>query len=81
MGYYGCGLYLYQERRMPAKKPLSGTARMKAKGLSGFSLYLSAEQKKTIKKAAKLDGRSMTQFLIYHGVKEATRIISRNPVS
>ena len=81
MGYYGCGLYLYQERRMPAKKPLSGTARQKAKGLKGFSLYLSDEQKEALKKAAKLDGRSMTQFLIYHGVKEATRIISRNPVS
>lgn len=66
---------------MSAKKPPSGTARQKAKGLKGFSLYLSDEQKETLKKAAKLDGRSMTQFLIYHGIKEASRIISKNHVS
>lgn len=66
---------------MPAKKPLSGTARMKARGLKGFSLAMTPQQKELLEKAATLDGRSLTQFLIYHGLRQAEKIISKNPVT
>lgn len=64
---------------MSPKKPRGGYARVKAKGLRSFNFAVTEEQRETLRKAAELDGRSVTQFLIFHSLEAAKKIISKNP--
>ena len=60
------------------KKPMSGGARIKASGKSPVLLGLPPEQKEMLQRAAELDGRPLTQFLIFHGLAAAKKILEKS---
>lgn len=60
------------------KKPLSGGARIKAAGKHPFLLALTTEQREAFREAAEIDGRSITQFLIFHGLAAAKKISKKS---
>lgn len=66
---------------MPAKskaKPqASGGARLIASGKRPVSLGLLPEQHEKLSAAAALDGRPLTQFLVFHGLKAAEKILGK----
>ena len=60
------------------KKPMSGGARIKASGKSPMLLGVLPEQKDILRKAAAIDGRPMTQFLLFHALAAAKKILEKS---
>jgi uncharacterized protein (DUF1778 family) len=60
------------------KKPISGGARIKLSGKSPVLLGILPEQKEVLQKAAELDGRPMTQFLLFHALAAAKKILDKS---
>lgn len=60
------------------KAGTSGGARMKAAGKSPILLGVTPEEKQLIQKAADLERRRMTEFLLFHGLAAARKIISKS---
>ncbi len=60
------------------KKPQSSGARLTAAGLKPVQLWLTQELHDLIFSAAAADGRAATQFLIFHGVKAAKKILENS---
>lgn len=59
-------------------KQASGGARLKAAGKHPVLLGLTADQIATVKAAAEHDGRPVTQFLVYHGLQAAKKILGKS---
>ena len=56
------------------RKPrLSGAAKMKAAGKLPVLLGITPEQKAQLKAAAKLEGRPLTQYVVFHSLQTAAR--------
>lgn len=64
-----------------AVKRLSGGARLARSGKRPILLGVTAEQYDEISRAASADGRPMTQFLIFHGLRAAKKILKKSPFS
>lgn len=60
------------------QKPRSGWQRVKAAGLHSFQLALTTEQREIFRQAAAADGRSVTQFLIHHGLAAAEKFLKKS---
>ena len=56
-------------------KQESGGARLMRSGKKPVTLGLHKKVHATIKRAAKVDGRPVTQFLEFHGLQAAERIL------
>lgn len=63
--------------KKPAKQA-SGGARLKASGKSAMLLGWSAEEKKKIEDAAKIERRPMSQFVMYYSLMAAERILEKS---
>jgi len=61
-----------------AKKQTSGGARLIASGRHPVLLGLTPGQREIILRAAEIDGRPVTQFLIYHSLAAGRKIIEKN---
>lgn len=62
------------QKKRPSK-PISGGARLVQSGKHPVLLGLTPEQRDIIGRAAKEDGRPLTQFFIHHGLAAAKRIL------
>lgn len=60
------------------EKPLSGGARMKAANRHPVLLGLDPSQLELARKAAKLDGRPLTQFFIFHALAAGKIILEKS---
>jgi uncharacterized protein (DUF1778 family) len=56
-------------------KQASGGARLKAAGKVAVLLGLRPDQAATLRAAAEKDGRPLTQFLVFHGLAAAEKIL------
>ena len=61
------------------KKTLSGGARLISSGKSPVLLGLTPDQKVILRSAADADGRPLTQFLVFHGLVAAKKILRNLP--
>lgn len=61
-----------------ASKQTSGGARLVASGKSPILLGVTGAEKKILKKAADIEKRPMTQFLLFHGIMAARKIIEKS---
>jgi uncharacterized protein (DUF1778 family) len=59
------------------KKQASGGARLTASGKVPVLLGLRPEQAEALRAAAEKDGRPLTQFLIFHGLAAAEKILKK----
>jgi uncharacterized protein (DUF1778 family) len=59
------------------RKQKSGGARLVESGRHPVQLGITSEQRDVLRKAAELDGRPLTQFMIFHGLAAAKKIISK----
>lgn len=62
----------------PKKKPPSGGARLTAAGKTPVLLGLLPEQRETLLAAAAAECRPLTQFLIFHGLEAAKKILKKS---
>lgn len=60
------------------KKQASGGAKLKAAGKHPVLIGLTADQREKIQEAAATDGRPVTQFLVYHGLMAAKKILEKS---
>jgi len=58
-------------------KQASGGARLAAAGKQPILLGVTPEQKEKLKAAATTDGRPLTQFLVFHGLQAAEKILKK----
>lgn len=61
-----------------ARKQLSGGAKMKAAGKLPILLGVTPQQMKLFRKAAALEMRPVTQWVIFHAVHAASRLLAPN---
>ncbi len=59
------------------KKQASGGARLKASGKHPVLVGFNDDQFALLREAAKADGRPMTQFLMFHGLAAAEKILKK----
>jgi len=59
------------------KKQASGGARLRAAGKRAVLLGLTPEQHTKIREAAEIDRRPVTQFLTFHGLAAAEKILKK----
>lgn len=62
-------------------KPQSSSARMKAAGKKPSLLWLDPDTRTALDRAAAIDGRPLTQFLIYHATVAAKKILAKSEKS
>jgi uncharacterized protein (DUF1778 family) len=62
-------------------KPMNSSARMKAAGKIPSQVWLDPEQADAISRAAKADGRSVTNFLLNSGLAAAKKILDNSAQS
>lgn len=62
---------------MAAKKQLSGGARLIESGRRPVLLGVPGEQHDLLTEAAQADGRPLTQFLLFHGLRAAEKILGK----
>lgn len=63
--------------RKHQEKPVSGGARLIAAGRHPVLLGPTEEQHARLAQAAKVDGRPLTQFLLFHGLVAAEKILKK----
>ena len=61
------------------KKRISGGGQLARSGKKPVLLGLTEEQHATLRDAAAADGRPMTQFLVFHGLAAAKKILEKIP--
>ena len=59
-------------------KPASGGARLAAAGRRPMLIGWLPDQREKIQAAATADGRSMTQFVMFHALKSAEKILAES---
>lgn len=57
-------------------KQKSGGAQLIARGKKPITLGVSPEDKKTLDDAAKAEGRPTTQFVLYHALQAAKKVLA-----
>jgi uncharacterized protein (DUF1778 family) len=62
------------------RKVLSGAAKMRASGRRGILLSVTPEQHDLLSRAAFVELRPLSQFLLYHGVAAARASLERQGV-
>ena len=58
-------------QRPKTRKPLSGGAKLKAAGRRAIMLGVTPEQHAVLKAAAQLEGRPLSNFVLYHAYQAA----------
>lgn len=59
-------------------KATSGGARMAAAGYQPVQIWLRPEDKEKLFEAAKASGQKATQFLVFHGLMAAEKILKKS---
>lgn len=60
-----------------ASKVATSSARMRASGKRPSLLWLDNSSRTLLRRAAVIDGRPLTQFLIHHGLAAAHKILAK----